>query len=97
MSNWPFADVTGVSDGEDYILNIQGLSQPESPPPPQSGGAAMRGRPWISVHWKCCQVYSRIYRNPQGTAYQGRCPRCGKAVQAQVGAHGTNARFFEAR
>jgi hypothetical protein len=58
--------------------------------------ASLRGRPWIAVYWKCCHVYSRVYRNSEGTAYKGQCPRCGRAVSARVGPGGTNDRFFEA-
>ena len=58
-----------------------------------SGGG---GRPWIAVTWKCCSVYSRIYRNRAGTCYEGRCPKCGKAVKARVGPGGTDNRFFQA-
>jgi len=58
-----------------------------------SGGG---GRPWIAVTWKCCSVYSRVYRNRAGTCYEGRCPKCGKPVKARIGPGGTSSRFFEA-
>jgi PHP family Zn ribbon phosphoesterase len=48
------------------------------------------------VHWRCCSAYSRVYRNKAATAYEGRCPRCGKLVTIRIGAEGTAARFFEA-
>jgi hypothetical protein len=81
----------------DYIVDIAGLG-----PKGDSGGAAggqtnkLAGRPWLAIHWRCCEVYSRVYRNPAGTAYEGRCPTCGKKVSVRVGAGGTNCRFFEA-
>ena len=82
----------------DYILDIASLS-------PESRGAAPgqnqakpkpQGRPWLAVHWKCCGTYSRIYRNKEATAYEGKCPSCGRAVHALIGADGTDKRFFEA-
>ncbi|MCC7408583.1 MAG: hypothetical protein IT442_10965 [Phycisphaeraceae bacterium] len=60
-----------------------------SPPPP-------RQRPWLAIHWRCCQTYSRIYRSPDATAYVGRCPKCGKALRVPIGPAGTSSRFFEA-
>lgn len=94
--------------GPDYIVDIEGLrpateqeSRANTNVQPQSGAAAAsgansRGRPWIAVTWKCCSVYSRVYRNRAGTCYEGRCPKCGKPVQARVGPGGTDNRFFQA-
>ncbi|MGA3066722.1 MAG: hypothetical protein ABSF29_07730 [Tepidisphaeraceae bacterium] len=55
---------------------------------------AASAKPFLSVLFACCQVYQRIYRNPEGTAYVGRCPRCGKSVRFVVGEGGTDARNF---
>ena len=52
------------------------------------------GRPFLSVHFACCNVYQRIYRNADGKSYQGRCPRCGKPVKFEVGPGGTDCRSF---
>ncbi len=79
--------------GPDYILDIQGLAQP------QSGDRAdevREARPWISVYWKCCKTYSRVYRNAQATMYVGHCPKCAKPVRAKIGAEGVSTRFFQA-
>ncbi|MCH7993063.1 MAG: hypothetical protein IIB57_01315 [Planctomycetes bacterium] len=54
------------------------------------------GRPWVGIHFNCCAVYSRIYRNADGTAYRGACPRCCRPVMLRVGSEGTDARFFVA-
>lgn len=89
----------------DYIVDIAGLegakgalaaSAELAEQRRQSGVGSLTGRPWLAVHWTCCQTYSRIYRNRAGAAYEGRCPTCGGAVRATVGPDGTSARFFTA-
>ncbi len=80
----------------DYIVDIDGLRSSHMTDR-RGGEARFRGRPWLAVHWKCCGVYSRIYRNKAGTRYEGRCPRCGAPVTARVGPDGTSSRFFEAK
>ncbi len=51
-------------------------------------------RPFLSVHFACCGAYQRVYRDPDGKTYRGRCPRCAKAVRFVVGEGGTSARHF---
>jgi hypothetical protein len=78
-----------MRDDRDYKVELSSATRsspsPEVAPPP---------RPFVSVHFACCNVYLRIYRNANGTAYHGRCPRCGQAVRFAVGQGGTNARAF---
>jgi hypothetical protein len=63
-------------------------------PTPNSGG--QRAKPFLGVHFTCCDVYSRVYPNRDGTAYVGHCPKCAKRVQFKVGPGGTDTRFFTA-
>ena len=62
----------------------------------KKAGAA-KERPFIGVRWECCDAYTRVYRHVSGEFYLGRCPKCGKSVRLEVGAGGTNSRFFKAR
>lgn len=81
-------------DRPDYILDLS--SQPSTSDQAAGKGNTLRGRPWLSIKWTCCQTYSRIYRNRKGDAYEGRCPKCGSPVKAMIGEGGVSARFFEA-
>ena len=75
------------SDPRDYKVELSGASQP-------SETQRSEPRPYLSVHFRCCGVYCRIYRNADGTAYVGHCPRCAKAVRFVVAPGGTEDRFF---
>jgi len=61
-----------------------------------STSTGSKGRRFLGVHFSKCRVYGRLYRNPEGTAYLGRCPRCGASVQVPIGQGGTAQRFFRA-
>ena len=76
-----------MSDPRDYKIEVSGLTPPEE-------GRAPRSRPYLSVQFDCCRVYQRVYRDPDGRSYRGRCPRCGRRVVFAVGEGGTNSRFF---
>jgi hypothetical protein len=51
-------------------------------------------RPYLGIRFACCQAYSRIYINAEGTAFEGRCPRCARPVTARIDPEGTDERFF---
>ena len=54
-------------------------------------------RPFLGITFECCNVYARIYKNKEGTAYVGRCPKCMRAVRVPIGKGGTGQRFFRGR
>ena len=79
-----------MSDPRDYKVELSGAAHP-----PDVGNAAPTSqRPYLSVHFACCGVYQRVYRDADGKAYHGRCPKCGTPVRFAVGEGGTSARSF---
>ena len=76
-----------------YHLGIEG---DEDPGGRNRYDSTLQGRPWLGIHFDCCNVYTRVYRNREGTAYRGRCPRCMRSLTLRVGSSGTDARFFVA-
>ncbi len=60
----------------------------------KNSSASHEPRKFLGIHFACCNVYVRIYRNKNGSAYEGRCPRCGKKVAVPIGNRGTSSRFF---
>ena len=57
----------------------------------------MNKKKFIGITFKCCNVYSRIYLNTKGTAFEGICPRCyKKRIEVKVVQKGgETSRFFE--
>ena len=68
----------------------------DTSPPAQASTPGHEGRPYLGVHFVTCRVYGRLYRNREGTAYVGRCPKCGAPVRVLIGDSGTSERFFTA-
>lgn len=77
-------------DPRDYKLDLS--TGPKQPAPP-----VPTGRPYLSVHFACCGLYQRIYRDPKTIEYRGRCPKCGKSVRFVVGDGGSDSRTFVVR
>ena len=77
------------SDPRDYKLDLTTGPSPSGEP-----SASLTGRPYLSVRFACCGVYTRIYRDSKTPEYRGRCPKCGKPVRFVVGEGGTSARTF---
>lgn len=78
------------------IVEVEGVQLPR-PRPEAHQSARDAKRRFLSIWFRCCHVYGRIYRNAEETAYEGRCPRCAAAVRALIGPGGTDRRVFEAR
>ena len=57
---------------------------------------AEKSQPFLGIQFACCAVYSRIYLNRAGTAYVGFCPKCRGRIEIQIGAEGSERRFFTA-
>jgi len=73
------------------IIDIDGLRQVHQPRSPKGGN-----RPFLSIWYRCCHAYGRLYRNKLETAYEGRCPRCGAQARVGIDPQGTSQRSFEA-
>lgn len=54
-------------------------------------------RDFVGIHFKCCNVYARVYKAKEGDRYVGFCPKCGKKVRLLVGSDGVDDRFFTAK
>lgn len=65
--------------------------KPADPLPP----TAKEQKKFIGARFNCCGIYVRIYVNKEGTAYEGRCPKCYRPVKFAIGNGGTDHRFFD--
>jgi hypothetical protein len=75
------------------LTSNDGLPRPQEAP---VAGVGQGGRPFVGMHFTCCDIYTRIYLNVQRTMFFGHCPRCGRRVQIKIGPDGSDARFFTA-
>ncbi|NLG18105.1 MAG: hypothetical protein GX556_12305 [Fibrobacter sp.] len=56
----------------------------------------LESKKFLGIHFRCCNVYVRIYKSKEGKSYRGQCPKCGKRVDVPIGEGGVSSRFFEA-
>lgn len=51
----------------------------------------------LGIHFRCCHVYANIFKNKEGTAYVGWCPKCKKKLEVKVSTDGsgTGQRIFQ--
>ena len=78
------------SDPRDYKLDVSSID----PEPESIRSIAPIDKPFLSVLFKCCSVYQRVYKNERENRYDARCPRCGKFVRFVVGQGGSDQREF---
>ncbi len=78
--------MAGSHEDADEVARGFGSDPPQGAPDPH--------RKFLSIWFRCCHTYGRLYRNAEETAYLGRCPSCGAPVQALIGPHGTDKRMF---
>ncbi len=79
------------SDPRDYKLDITSASKPSAD---EQDRPAISGQPFLNVHFRCCNIYRRVYRSADGSCYRARCPRCGRGMRFEVGPGGSDTRFF---
>lgn len=89
-----------MDDDKDYILDIRGVEPKDADLSDykeiEKDAPSLEKRPYVCVHFECCGVYARIYRNKKGTAYEGWCPKCCRKVRIKIGPNGVDTRFFRA-
>ena len=76
------------------IVDIEGL-RPAEPTTPEPA-ATRPPKPFLMIWFRCCETYGRLPKAPDGTCYDGRCPKCLARLNVPVGEGGTRRRIFEA-
>ncbi len=59
-----------------------------------AAGGAGEVRPFLRLYYQCATVYARAYKSPDGSCYEGRCPKCGLRTRFGIGPQGTGQRSF---
>ncbi len=60
----------------------------------QKQGSRTQKRPYLSIYWKCCHVFSRIYKDKNQIKYEGFCPNCRAYLTVPIGSEGVSQRTF---
>lgn len=58
--------------------------------------SAGQSRFWVSVHYRCCNVYQRVYFAQGAAEAVGHCPKCLREVRFRLTQSGDRTRFFAA-
>lgn len=58
--------------------------------------AARPPRVWVSVHFRCCNVYQRVYFARGAVEAVGRCPSCLREIRFRLDENAEPGRFFSA-
>lgn len=56
----------------------------------------VKERSYIGMHFKCCNVYTRLHINHAGTAYSGNCPKCCAKVTVKITPGGKRTHIWSA-
>ena len=54
-------------------------------------------RPYLGVHYRCCNLYARAYLDATREAFVGTCPKCGRSIRMRVSPGGSSERFWSAQ
>ena len=73
------------------IVDIDGIRSG-----PAEADSTKTARPFLSIWYRCCHVYGRLYRNRTNCAYEGSCPACRRQARVGIGPEGHATRVFEA-
>ena len=83
-----------LTSGDDYRSRRQSEQNRLNKRPDTRAADSTRG--FLGIRFACCDIYTRIYANRDGTAYVGNCPRCQKQLTIGIGPGGSSSRFFTA-
>ena len=78
-------DLTSDPDGDADAHRPRAANEPATDP-----------RPFLGIHFECCGLYGRIYRDPNFRVYRGRCPKCLRSLEIPIGQGGRAGRFYRA-